>query len=58
MHQSNELELVVKTLFEKLAEIGLSFDGSLIYVFDKEKKYRLWVASGPYPILYESTTTL
>lgn len=46
MHHSSELESVVVTLFDKLHELGLLFDGALIYVFDKEKKdMLLWVAS-------------
>jgi len=46
MHNSNELEKIVASLFDRLIELGLSFDGTLIYLFDK--KYRntqLWIAS-------------
>ncbi len=46
MHHSDELEKVVTVLFDKLSELGLSFDGALIYNFDKEKRnIQLWVAS-------------
>ena len=46
MHQSDELEMVAASLFDRLAELGISFDGALIFLFDKEKRnIRLWVAT-------------
>ncbi|MDX2046704.1 MAG: nuclear transport factor 2 family protein, partial [Chitinophagaceae bacterium] len=46
MHQSDELEQVVVSLFDRLTELGLSFDGALIFTFEKEKRtVRLWIAT-------------
>src|SRR5690606_33706322 len=46
MHHSEELELVAASLFDRLAELGMSFDGALIFLFEKEKRnIRLWVAT-------------
>lgn len=46
MHHSDELEMVAASLFDRLAELGLSFDGALIFLFEKEKRnIRLWVAT-------------
>ena len=46
MHHSDELEMVAASLFDRLAELGISFDGALIFLFDKEKRnIRLWVAT-------------
>src|SRR6266498_2093771 len=46
MHHSDELEQVVASLFDRLVELGLSFDGALIFLFDKEKRnIQLWIAS-------------
>jgi len=40
------LEQVVVSLFDRLVELGLSFDGAGIYVFEKEKRnINLWIAS-------------
>jgi len=37
---------VAGSLFDRLVELGLSFDGALIFIFDKEKKnISLWIAS-------------
>jgi signal transduction histidine kinase len=46
MHHSDELEQVVASLFDRLIELGLSFDGALIFLFDKEKhSIQLWIAT-------------
>lgn len=46
MHHSDELEQVVGSLFDRLVELGLSFDGALIFIFEKEKRnIRLWIAT-------------
>jgi signal transduction histidine kinase len=46
MHHSNELEQVVVSLFDRLVELGLSFDGALIYLFEKEKRnIQHWIAT-------------
>ncbi len=46
MHHSIELEQVVGSLFDRLLELGLSFDGALIFTFDKEKRnIKLWIAT-------------
>lgn len=38
MQHSDELEQVAASLFDRLVELGLSFDGVLIFLFDKEKE--------------------
>ena len=46
MHHSSELEQVAGSLFDRLVELGLSFDGALIFIFDKEKRnISLWIAT-------------
>jgi hypothetical protein len=46
MHHSDELEKVVKTLSDKLIDLGLSLDGAFIFFFEKEKRnIHLWVAT-------------
>ncbi len=46
MHHSDELEQVVASLFDRLVDLGLSFDGALIFLFEKEKRdIRLWIAT-------------
>ncbi|RTL57587.1 MAG: GHKL domain-containing protein [Sphingobacteriales bacterium] len=46
MHQSDELENVVVALFDKLLDLGISFHGAFIFLFEKEKRnIQLWVAS-------------
>jgi len=46
MHHSNELEQVAASLFDRLAELGLSFDDAFIFLFEKEKRnIQLWIAS-------------
>jgi signal transduction histidine kinase len=46
MHQSRELEQVAGSLFDQLAELGLSFDGALVFAFDKKKRnISLWIAT-------------
>ncbi|MEO6637297.1 MAG: hypothetical protein ABIN25_03405, partial [Ginsengibacter sp.] len=46
MHHSDELEKVVKTLSDKLVDLGLSLDGAAIFFFEKEKRnLHLWVAT-------------
>ncbi|HYJ64234.1 MAG TPA: ATP-binding protein, partial [Parafilimonas sp.] len=46
MHHSDELEQVVASLFDRLVELGLSFDGAGIFLFEKQKQnIQLWVAS-------------
>ncbi len=46
MHDSGELEKVVKTLSDKLIDLGLSLDGALIFFFEKEKRrFYLWIAT-------------
>jgi signal transduction histidine kinase len=50
MHHSDELENVVKTLAEKLVDLGISLDGALIFFFDKENRaYNLWIATNQLP---------
>ncbi|HSK14519.1 MAG TPA: nuclear transport factor 2 family protein, partial [Phnomibacter sp.] len=50
MHRSSELEQVAGSLFHRLVELGLSFDGALIFVFDREKRnITLWVATNHLP---------
>ncbi|MGN6298509.1 MAG: ATP-binding protein [Ginsengibacter sp.] len=50
MHQSNELEQVVASLFDRLVELGLSFDGALIFLFEKGKRdIQLWIATVQLP---------
>ncbi len=50
MHHSEELEKVVKTLSNKLIDLGLSLDGALILFFEKEKRnIHLWIASNQLP---------
>jgi signal transduction histidine kinase/frataxin-like iron-binding protein CyaY len=46
MHHSDELEEVVACLFDRLVELGLTFNGAGIYLFDKpNRNMTLWVAS-------------
>ena len=46
MRTSNDLGKVAGTLFDKLAELGLSFDGALIFLFDQDRKnIDLWIAT-------------
>jgi hypothetical protein len=50
MHHSEELEKVVKTLSDKLIDLGLSLDGALIFFFEKEKRnFHLWIATNQLP---------
>ncbi len=50
MHHSNELEQVVLSLFGQLEGLGLSFDGAIIYLFDKEtRQIQLWIATRHLP---------
>ncbi|MBD0288757.1 MAG: hypothetical protein ICV79_25540 [Flavisolibacter sp.] len=46
MHRSEELDNVVKTLAEKLVDLGISLDGAVILFFEKEKRsFHLWIAT-------------
>jgi signal transduction histidine kinase len=46
MHHSSELGQVVQSLFDRLTELGLLFDGALIFTFDKGKRnITLWIAT-------------
>ena len=46
MHYSYELEQVVASIFDRLIELGLSFDGAFIFLFEKEKRnIQLWIAT-------------
>lgn len=46
MHSSTDLGKVAGVLFDKLLELGLSFDGALIFVFNLERKnIDLWIAT-------------
>jgi signal transduction histidine kinase len=46
MHHSSELVQVVASLFDQLTELGLSFDGAGIFLFEKEKRnIQLWIAT-------------
>src|SRR6185503_20541776 len=46
MYHSDELEQVVLNLFERLVELGLSFDGALIFTFEKTtRNIVLWIAT-------------
>ncbi|HZW66159.1 MAG TPA: hypothetical protein VFF23_10750, partial [Hanamia sp.] len=50
MHHSDELEQVVASLFDRLIELGLSFDGALIFLFDREKQaIQHWIATVQLP---------
>jgi signal transduction histidine kinase len=50
MHNSNELEKVVTALFERLVDLGLTIDGALIFLFDREKRdIQLWIATKQLP---------
>jgi hypothetical protein len=44
------LEQVVASLFDRLVELGLSFDGALIFLFEKGKRdIQLWIATVQLP---------
>lgn len=46
MHSSTDLGKVAGVLFDKLMELGLSFDGALIFLFDRERQnINLWIAT-------------
>jgi len=46
MHHSDELEQVVLTISERLVDLGLSFDGALIFTFERTtRNIRLWIAT-------------
>jgi signal transduction histidine kinase/ketosteroid isomerase-like protein len=50
MHHSEELEKVVKTLSDKLIDLGLSLDGAFIFFFEKKKRnFHLWIATNHLP---------
>ncbi|MGZ3879897.1 MAG: sensor histidine kinase [Flavisolibacter sp.] len=50
MHNSNELEQVVTALFERLVDLGLTIDGALIFLFEREKRdIQLWIATKQLP---------
>jgi signal transduction histidine kinase len=54
MHHSNELEQVVASLFKRLTELGLFFDGALIFIFQKELRHiRLWIATNQLPAPFQ-----
>jgi hypothetical protein len=54
MHHSNELEKVAGSLFDRLAELDLSFDGAFIFLFEKESRnIQLWIASKHISAPYE-----
>jgi len=51
MHHSAELEQVAVSLFDRLVELGLTLDGALIFIFDKEKRnIQLWIATNHLPV--------
>ncbi len=51
MHHSEELENVVKTLSDKLIDLGLSLDGAFVFFFEKEKRnFHLWIATNQLPV--------
>lgn len=46
MHHSDELKQVAASLFGRLQELGISFDGALIFLFNKEiRNIQLWIAT-------------
>ena len=46
IHQSHELENVVVVLFDKLKDLGITFDAAFIYFFEKStRSIEAWVAS-------------
>jgi len=46
MHHSDELQELVVALFNQLESLGLSFDGTGIYLFDEVKRdIQLWIAT-------------
>jgi len=50
MHHSDELEKVVMGVSERLSELGFQCDGSLIFIFDSEKRnITLWIATSHLP---------
>jgi len=50
MHHSDELKKVVGVLFDKLSELGLSFDAALLFVFDKPRRnIQIWIATKNLP---------
>ncbi|WP_373495856.1 ATP-binding protein [Aquiflexum sp.] len=50
MHHSEELEKVVLVVYEQLVELRLVFDGTLIFIFDSDKRHiTLWIATNRQP---------
>ncbi|OOG70470.1 sensor histidine kinase [Algoriphagus sp. A40] len=50
MHHSDELEQVVLAVSERLSELGLLFDGTLIFISDsEERKITLWISTYQMP---------
>uniref|UniRef100_UPI003592F89F nuclear transport factor 2 family protein n=1 Tax=Aquiflexum sp. TaxID=1872584 RepID=UPI003592F89F len=46
MHRSDEMEKVIMAVSERLTELGFQFDGTLIFIFDSEKRnIILWIAT-------------
>lgn len=46
MHHSDELKQVAASMFARLKELDISFDGALIFLFNKGKKsIQLWIAT-------------
>ncbi|WP_336517134.1 sensor histidine kinase [Pollutibacter soli] len=46
MHNSDELKQVAASLFARLKELQISFDGVLIFLFNKQKRnIQLWIAT-------------
>jgi signal transduction histidine kinase len=46
MHHSSDLEKVAGSMFGRFSELGLSYDGALIFTFDKVKRsIKLWIGT-------------
>ncbi len=45
MHQSEELQKVITTVFDQLKSLGISMDVSFIEIFDETRNTNMWVAN-------------
>ncbi|NNC60757.1 MAG: hypothetical protein HKO11_00355, partial [Eudoraea sp.] len=55
MHKTEELHLVLKTLFEQMQSLGLEFQGSAIIIYDENLAAEHWMIgfSGEFPESYK-----
>ena len=50
MHHSDEIEKVVLGVYEQLVKLELVFDGTLIYIFDLDRRHiTMWIATNRQP---------